>query len=106
MTPKKSVPLAPWAVRQLRRVRSFYAAGIVLWATGAGLEALNHPGSRQMWAQVLLLAVFSGLLSLTFVQLWRHRTALHRAAGRKLSKARPAVTAGPAGAALSTRKAG
>ncbi|MET9957232.1 hypothetical protein ABZ135_37545 [Streptomyces sp. NPDC006339] len=50
------------AVRQLRRIRSFYAAGILLWAGSALWTGGQAPGSRQMWVSVLLLAVFAVLL--------------------------------------------
>ncbi|POX58801.1 hypothetical protein C3492_36000 [Streptomyces sp. Ru62] len=50
------------AVRQLHRVRSFYAGGVLLWAVCAAWTGWQAPGSRQMWACVLLLAVFTCLL--------------------------------------------
>lgn len=81
----RPAPLAPRAVRQLRRIRTVYAAGIVLWAAGAAWEGGQHPGSRRMWVSLLLLAVFGGLLSLTVASLWRHQTALRlRAAARRI----------------------
>ncbi|HET9380827.1 MAG TPA: hypothetical protein VFP69_08355 [Streptomyces sp.] len=50
------------AVRQLRRVRSFYALGVLLWAVSTTWTGWQAPGSRQMWASVFLLVVFTGLL--------------------------------------------
>ncbi|GGQ09660.1 hypothetical protein GCM10010249_30310 [Streptomyces roseolilacinus] len=75
MASKKTKPLAPWAVRQLRRIRSMYAAGAALWGLGALLEASERPGSRQMWVFVLLLVIFASLLAATFALLRRHETA-------------------------------
>ncbi|MBV2355424.1 hypothetical protein KUM39_13775 [Streptomyces sp. J2-1] len=59
------------AVRQLRRVRAFYAAGALLWALAAALTGWTEPGSRRMWVAAALLAVFTGLL-LT-ASLWLRR---------------------------------
>ncbi|MGX1274903.1 putative membrane protein [Streptomyces phaeoluteigriseus] len=59
------------AVRQLRRVRTFYTAGALLWAVLTAWTAWQSPGSRQMWVSALLLAAFSTLL-LT-ASLWLHR---------------------------------
>ncbi|MER5873995.1 hypothetical protein [Streptomyces sp. NPDC002044] len=91
----RPAPLAPRAVRQLRRIRTVYAAGLVLWAAGAAWEGGQHPGSRRMWVSLMLLALFGGLLSLTVASLWRHRVALRlRAAARRArSGARSAQTA-------------
>ncbi|MFC7895389.1 hypothetical protein [Streptomyces sp. NPDC057381] len=50
------------AVRQLRRIRFFYAAAMVLWTGSALWTGWQAPGSRQMWVSVLLLAVFTALL--------------------------------------------
>lgn len=50
------------AERQLRRIRSFYAAAILLWAGSAAWTGWQAPGSRQMWVSALLLAVFAALL--------------------------------------------
>ncbi|MER7193869.1 hypothetical protein [Streptomyces flaveolus] len=50
------------AVRQLRRIRSFYAAGILLWTGSTLWTGWQAPGSRQMWVSVLFLAVFTALL--------------------------------------------
>ncbi|WP_324605003.1 hypothetical protein [Streptomyces griseus] len=73
------------AVRELRRIRSFYAAGALLWAPAAAWSGWTHPGSRQMWLCLLLLSVFTGLLATTSVWLyrlqgtWSHRPARHAA---------------------------
>lgn len=85
MAPKKLHLLAPRAVRQLRRTRSFYAAGIALWAAWAGWEVAQRPGSRQMWVSVLFLLVFTVLLSTTSLWLWRHQTALRLKAAHRIS---------------------
>lgn len=50
------------AVRQLRRIRAFYAAAILLWTGSAAWTGWQAPGSAQMWVSVLLLAVFTALL--------------------------------------------
>lgn len=88
------VSFAPPAVRQLRRIRALYASGFVLWAVGAAWEGWHHPGSRQMWVFLLLLALFSGLLCLTVASLWRHRAAV------RLRKAERRATARSAGRPL------
>lgn len=75
MASKKTESLAPWAVHQLRRIRSVYAAGVALWGVGAVLEASERPGSREMWVSVLFLVVFAGLLSATLARLRRHQSA-------------------------------
>ncbi|MGY1503402.1 hypothetical protein ACW4TU_43705 [Streptomyces sp. QTS52] len=67
------------ALRQLRRIRLFYAGGALLWAVSAALVGWDDPGSRQMWVAVLFLVVFAGLWSVTSLLLWRQQTA--RAAG-------------------------
>ncbi|EPD63832.1 hypothetical protein [Streptomyces sp. HGB0020] len=50
------------AVRQLRRMRAFYAAGVALWTASTAWTGWDSPGSRPMWTSLLLLAVFAGLL--------------------------------------------
>ncbi|MCI3243490.1 hypothetical protein MQN93_27590 [Streptomyces sp. 7R016] len=50
------------AVRQLRRMRAFYAAGVTLWTASTAWTGWDSPGSRPMWTSLLLLAVFAGLL--------------------------------------------
>ncbi|MFF0205797.1 hypothetical protein [Streptomyces sp. NPDC005017] len=83
------------AVRQLRRVRTFYAGGVLLWAVLTVWTAWQSPGSRQMWVSALLLAVFSGLLLTASLWLQRlqpagsHRPA-HHAASRKTAAPRHA----------------
>ncbi|MFF7177992.1 hypothetical protein [Streptomyces sp. NPDC008121] len=67
------------AARQLRRIRTFYTAGALLWAAAAAWTGWTHPGSRQMWVSVLLLAVFAGLLGTA--SLWLRR--LHTDAPRR-----------------------
>ncbi|MFF1544399.1 hypothetical protein [Streptomyces sp. NPDC058291] len=85
MAPKTDHPISSRAVRQLRRVRSFYAAGVVLWTAAAAWTGWAHPASRQMWVSVLLLVVFTGLLLTASLWLRRlqpataHRPARHAA---------------------------
>ncbi len=79
MAPKAESLMSLRAVRQLRRVRTFYTAGVLLWAAAATWTGWTHPGSRQMWASLLLLAVFTGLLATA--SLWLHR--LKAAEGHK-----------------------
>jgi hypothetical protein len=88
MAPKNDLPKLLRAVRQMRRIRTFYALGAVLWAATAAWGAWQNPGSRQMWVPVLLLVVFAGLLSATSAWLWRHRAdgadrPVHHAAPRR-----------------------
>ncbi|NEA63341.1 hypothetical protein [Streptomyces sp. SID12488] len=76
------------ALRQLRRMRLFYAAGAALWAVSSALVGWDDPGSRQMWVSVLFLVVFTGLLSVTSLWLWRQQAArtvdpAHHAAPRR-----------------------
>ncbi|GGW96638.1 hypothetical protein GCM10010297_18150 [Streptomyces malachitofuscus] len=81
------------AVRQLRRIRSFYTAAILLWAGFALWTGWQAPGSRQMWVSVLLLAVFAVLLvtaSLALRRLAGPATGrpVHHAAPHKLPSTR------------------
>ncbi|MER5843483.1 hypothetical protein ABT099_24940 [Streptomyces prasinus] len=81
------------AVRQLRRVRAFYAGGVLLWAVLTAWTGWQLPGSRQMWVSVLLLAVFSGLLLTASLWLQRLQTAgsrrpAHHATSRKTTAPR------------------
>ncbi|MFJ9008493.1 hypothetical protein [Streptomyces canus] len=55
---------AAGATRQLRRIRAFYAAGVVLWTASSVWTMGDSPGSRPMWTSLLLLAVFAGLLAM------------------------------------------
>lgn len=95
MAPKTERILFLRAVRQLHRVRSFYAAGVLLWAAVAAWTGWQAPGSRQMWSCVLLLIVFTGLLVTASVTLRRlkvpetGRPARH-AASQKTAKPRHA----------------
>ncbi|MFE0350890.1 hypothetical protein [Streptomyces griseoluteus] len=79
------------AVRQLRRVRAFYATGVALWLTAAVWTGWLHPGSRQMWVSLLLLVLFAGLLVTATLWLQRLRTsdedapAHHAAPGRNIT---------------------
>ncbi|MFF4541940.1 hypothetical protein [Streptomyces aureus] len=69
------------AVRQLRRVRAFYAAGAALWAMSALWTGWQSPGGRQMWTSVLLLTIFTGLLLAASLWLQRLRTAVAATGG-------------------------
>ncbi|MFE0385927.1 hypothetical protein ACFW1F_17900 [Streptomyces bungoensis] len=81
------------AVRQLHRVRSFYAVGVLLWAGSAAWTGWQAPGSWQMWVSILLLAVFTGLLVAAGLSLRRlavpgtgrpaHHAASHKAASTR-----------------------
>jgi len=71
MAPKKDHSRPLRAVRQLHRMRTFYAAAVLLWAASAGWVGWRHPGSRQMWVSALFLLVFTGLLAVT--SLWLRR---------------------------------
>ncbi|MCQ9179598.1 hypothetical protein KMT30_11260 [Streptomyces sp. IBSBF 2953] len=87
MAPKTDHPVSLRAVRQLRRIRAFYAAGVVLWTAATAWTAWTHPASRQMWVSVLLLAVFTGLLATASLWLQRLQPAAagstaHRGARR------------------------
>ncbi|WP_345665596.1 hypothetical protein [Streptomyces venetus] len=71
-------------------MRTFYAGGAVLWAASALVAGWDDPGSRQMWVSVVLLAVFTALLSMTYVCLWRQQSArwgepVHHAAPRRMA---------------------
>ncbi|MDH6456020.1 MULTISPECIES: hypothetical protein [unclassified Streptomyces] len=90
-------PTAARAARQLRRIRSFYAAGVALWTATSVWTMWDAPGSRPMWISVLLLAVFTGLLAMTCRWLRRveptgsarparHVALSHRAGRHALSK--------------------
>lgn len=81
------------AVRQLRRIRTFYAAAIVLWTGSAAWTGWQAPGSRQMWVSVLFLAVFTVLLvtanlSLRRLAVLTTRRPVHHAAPNKAPDAR------------------
>ncbi|WP_308294526.1 hypothetical protein [Streptomyces sp. RKAG290] len=72
-------------VRQLRRVRSVYAAGVLLSVLGLVLQQDRSAGGRQVGVAGLFLAVFTVLLAWTVVQLWRHHKAGHCSTARKMS---------------------
>ncbi|WP_329191996.1 MULTISPECIES: hypothetical protein [unclassified Streptomyces] len=91
MAPKTEHLMSLRAVRQLRRVRTVYTAGFLLWAVAAAWTGWTHPWSRQMWACVLLLAVFTGLLGTASLWLRRlqatpgHKPAHHAAPRRAVT---------------------
>jgi uncharacterized membrane protein len=81
------------AVRQLRRIRSFYAAAVLLWAGATAWTGWQAPGSRQMWVSVVLLAVFTVLLVTASLALRRLAVPatgrpVHHAAQHKLPSTR------------------
>ncbi|MGW6548943.1 hypothetical protein ACWGBV_01675 [Streptomyces sp. NPDC055051] len=100
------------AERQLRRVRTVYAAGAVLWASTAAWSAWARPGSRQMWVCLLLLGVFAGLLTATSFWLSRLRAepvrepTRHAAPGREQSRRHVAPGRGPTRQAPAQRAIG
>lgn len=86
MAPKHEPLTSLRAARQLRRVRSLYTAGALLWAAAAAWTGWLQPGSRQMWVSVLLLTVFTGLLVTASMWLRRLRPTArptHHAASRR-----------------------
>ncbi|MFG3283399.1 hypothetical protein [Streptomyces sp. NPDC048111] len=85
------------AVRQLRRVRAFYASGFTLWGVSTAWTAWQSPGSRQMWACVLLMVIFTGLLGVASLWLQRLQArdgmqVAHHAASRRTATAGHAHT--------------
>lgn len=95
MASKRELFRSSRAARQLRRVRSLYTGGVLLWAAAAAWAGWLDPGSRQMWVSVALLAVFSALLVTSSVWLWRLKPAARpaRRAGRAVKAASRAVAA-------------
>ncbi|WP_353940521.1 hypothetical protein ABII15_02170 [Streptomyces sp. HUAS MG91] len=92
MVPKTEVLMSLRALRQLRRTRGFYLAGVLLWTTAAAWTGFVRPGSRQMWVSLLLAVVFAGLLGTASVWLRRLRAArpqkpVHHAAARRTAVA-------------------
>jgi drug/metabolite transporter (DMT)-like permease len=75
MTPETDHAESVRALRQLRRIRTFYAGGAALWAASAASAGWDDPGSRQMWIAVVFLMVFTTLLSMTSLWLWRQQAA-------------------------------
>ncbi|MGI5423183.1 hypothetical protein [Streptomyces sp. CA-179760] len=83
------------ALRQLRRIRTFYAGGAALWAASAASAGWAAPGSRQMWVSAVFLGIFTALLFVTSLWLWRRQAAdpgepAHHAAPRKMARRRHA----------------
>ncbi|WEH39083.1 hypothetical protein OG233_05870 [Streptomyces sp. NBC_01218] len=88
MASMRRVALAPRALRQLRRVRSVYLVGALLSLLGL---LTQEPGratadGRQAAIAVVLLGVFTVLLGVTVVQLWRHGRTAHCSTARKLTR--------------------
>ncbi|WP_369218347.1 hypothetical protein [Streptomyces flavofungini] len=75
MASKTGRVTSPRAVRQLRRVRTFYLVGALLWAASTAWTGTQSAGSRQMWLSALLLALFAALLLTTSLWLRRLRGA-------------------------------
>lgn len=93
MTPKNDHTESVRAARQLRHIRPVYAGGAALWAASAAWTGWEDPGSRQMWVSVFFLAIFTALLSVTSLWLWRQQSAgagrpVHHAAPRRMAARR------------------
>ncbi|WP_327178586.1 hypothetical protein OG599_27165 [Streptomyces sp. NBC_01335] len=87
MASKRHVALAPRALRQLRRVRSVYLVGALLSLLGLlTQEGPAATGGRQAVIAAVLLGVFTFLLAVTLVQLWRHARTAHCGTARKLTR--------------------
>ncbi|MFE3599656.1 hypothetical protein ACFXP3_08795 [Streptomyces sp. NPDC059096] len=80
------ISLAPRAVRQLRRVRSVYLVGMMLSVLGLVLQSGREGGGRQSEIAAVLVAVFTVLLGLALVQLWRYQRSVHCTTARKLTR--------------------
>ncbi|MFF2523520.1 hypothetical protein [Streptomyces liangshanensis] len=85
MALKKHVALAPRAVRQLRRVRSVYLVGIALSVLGLLMQSGQASTGRQSEIAGVLVAVFTVLLGVTVVQLWRHQRTAHCSTAKRLT---------------------
>ncbi|MGW2839097.1 hypothetical protein ACWCWD_15015 [Streptomyces sp. NPDC001493] len=87
MASMRHVALAPRALRQLRRVRSVYLVGALLSLLGllTQEEGPAATGGRSMVIAAVLLGVFTVLLAVTLVQLWRHARTVHCGTARKLT---------------------
>ncbi|MFI9501232.1 hypothetical protein ACIG92_25615 [[Kitasatospora] papulosa] len=82
----KRVALAPRALRQLRRVRSVYLAGVLLSVLGLLSYDNSAAGERQAVIAGVFLLVFAALLTLTAVQLWRHGRTKHCSTAKRLTR--------------------
>ncbi|AGJ58502.1 hypothetical protein DLE01_16470 [Streptomyces sp. FT05W] len=82
----KRVALAPRALRQLRRVRSVYLAGVLLSVLGLLSYDNSAAGGRQAVIAGVFLLVFAALLTLTAVQLWRHGRTKHCSTAKRLTR--------------------
>lgn len=97
MAPKTERIMFLRALRQLHRVRTFYALGVLVWTVSAVWTGWYAPGSRQMWASIVLLLVFLSLLATAWLSLRRikapeagrpaHHAASHRTANRRQAHA-------------------
>ncbi|MDC2947951.1 hypothetical protein [Streptomyces heilongjiangensis] len=94
MAAESDHPMPQRGVRQLRRIRAFYAVAASGWAVLAAWEGWVHPGSRPMWLSVLFLAVFTGLLTMT--TRWLQGQDQDRAGVREVRTTPPARHAGGA----------
>ncbi|MEU6676441.1 hypothetical protein [Streptomyces sp. NPDC046853] len=97
MAPKTEHLMSLRALRQLRRTRSFYVAGALLWAAAAAWTGWTHPGSRQMWISLFLVAVFTGLLGTASLWLYRLQSVSERKPTRHAAS-RGSITPGHANA--------
>ncbi|MFD9872564.1 hypothetical protein [Nocardia sp. NPDC059228] len=79
------VALAPRAVRQLRRVRSVYLVGMMLSVLGLVLQSGREGSGRQSEIASVLVVVFTVLLGLAVVQLWRHQRTAHCSTAKRLT---------------------
>lgn len=61
-----------------------------MWAASAASVGWEDPGSRQMWVSVIFLAVFTGLLSVTSLWLWRQQATHPAAPAHHAAPRRPA----------------
>ncbi|MFF2188812.1 hypothetical protein [Streptomyces sp. NPDC058155] len=86
MASMKRVALAPRTVRQLRRVRSVYLVGMMLSVLGLVLQPGREGSGRQSEIAGVLVLVFTVLLGLTVVQLWRHQRTAHCSTAKKLTR--------------------
>ncbi|TXL84703.1 MULTISPECIES: hypothetical protein [unclassified Streptomyces] len=79
------VALAPRAVRQLRRVRSVYLVGMMLSVLGLVLQSGREGSGQQSEIAAVLVVVFTVLLGLAVVQLWRHQKTVHCSTAKRLT---------------------
>ncbi|MGW0853953.1 hypothetical protein [Streptomyces sp. NPDC002690] len=88
MASMRRVALAPRALRQLRRVRSFYLVGALLSLLALLTRGEGHAlrGGGQLEIAGVLLVVFTVLFGVTLARLWYHRRTPHCATARRLTR--------------------